>query len=152
MFPYYALAREFKLPVGIHTGLAGPDHDCPNYDPKMGDPMLMKLFLDKYPELKVWIMHAGAPYLESTLKILSSYPNVYADISVISNPDLVTKNDFRLYMKSLVDAGFVDRLMFGSDNGDLPKVIAAINELEFLSEGQKKKIFYKNAEKFFGVR
>ena len=152
MFAYYALAQEFKMPVGIHTGLAGPDHGCPNYNPKMGDPMLMKLFLDKYPGLKVWIMHAGAPYLGSTLKILSSYPNVYADISVISNPDIVGKNDFHLYIKSLVDAGFIDRLMFGSDNGDLSKIITAVNELDFLSAEQKEKIFYKNADRFFSAR
>jgi predicted TIM-barrel fold metal-dependent hydrolase len=150
MFPYYALAHEFKIPVGIHTGLAGPDHGCPNYNPAMGDPELMRKFLVRYPGLKVWIMHAGAPYLKGTLAILNDFPNVYVDISVISNPDIVKKNDFNHYMKALVDAGFLDRLMFGSDGGDFGKIISAINELDFLTAKQKEKIFFKNAKRFFG--
>lgn len=151
MFPYYALAQEFNLPIGIHTGLAGPDHLCPNYNPLLGDPALMKDVLEKFPGLKVWIMHAGAPYLSGTLETLKSYPNVYADISVLANPDIVKKEDFTAYMKSLMDAGFADRLMFGSDNGDLGKMIDAVNELDFLTLEQKEKIFLANAESFFGV-
>jgi hypothetical protein len=42
--------------------------------------------------------------------------------------------------------------MFGSDNGDLSKIITAINELDFLSVEQKEKIFYKNADRFFNTR
>jgi hypothetical protein len=151
MFPYYALAQELKIPIGIHTGLAGPNHGCPNYNPSMGDPELMRGFLKKFPGLKVWIMHAGAPYLKGTLGILKDYPSVYVDISVISDPDIVTKNDFHSYMKLLVEAGFEDRLMFGSDGGDFSKIIPTINELDFLNTQQKEKIFYKNAQRFFGL-
>ncbi len=149
LFPYYALAQEFKLPIGIHTGLAGPNHLCPNYNPEMGDPVLMKTVLSQFPGLKIWIMHAGAPYLNGTLEILKNYPQVYADISVLANPEIVDIQNFRSYMKSLIDSGFEDRLMFGSDNGDLEKMINAINELDFLTIGQKEKIFFKNAEMFF---
>jgi uncharacterized protein len=151
LFPYYDLAQEFNLPIGIHTGLAGPDHLCPNYNPEMGDPALMKDILIKFPGLKIWIMHAGAPYLKGTLETLSTYPQVYADISVLANPDIVKNEDFRPYMKALIDSGFENRLMFGSDNGDLDKMINAINELDFLTSEQKEKIFFKNAETFFGV-
>lgn len=94
-------------------------------------------------------MHAGAPYLNGTLEILKNYPQVYADISVLANPEIVDIQNFRSYMKSLIDSGFEDRLMFGSDNGDLEKMINAINELDFLTIGQKEKIFFKNAEMFF---
>jgi predicted TIM-barrel fold metal-dependent hydrolase len=55
-------------------------------------------------------------------------------------------------MKSLVDAGFEDRLMFGSDGGDFSKIISAINGLDFLTTQQKQKIFYTNAVTFFGSR
>jgi uncharacterized protein len=151
LFPYYALAQEFSLPVGIHTGLAGPDHLCPDYDPDMGDPALMKDILVKFPGLKVWIMHAGAPYLKGTLEVLSDYPQVYVDISALANPEIFKKEEFHSYLKSLVDSGFVDRLMFGSDNGDLGKMITAVNELEFLTYEQKEKIFFTNAQTFFGV-
>lgn len=151
MFPYYELAQEFKLPVGIHTGLAGPGHLSPNYNPEMGDPALMKDVLVRFPGLKIWIMHAGAPYLKGTLEILGNHPQVYADISVLANPEIIEKKDFHSYLKSLVDSGFEDRLMFGSDNGNLGKMIAAVNELEFLTYEQKEKIFFSNADRFFGV-
>ena len=151
MYPYYELAQEFELPIGIHTGLAGPDHLSPNYDPLMGDPVLLKDILIKFPGLKVWIMHAGAPYLEGTMEILRDYPQVYADISALANPDIFKKPDFGSYMKSLIEAGFEDRLMFGSDNGDLDKIIHAVNGLDFLTPEQKEKIFYKNAKAFFGI-
>jgi hypothetical protein len=150
MFPYYALAREFNLPVGIHTGGVGPGNLCPNVDSSMGNPILMKDILIKFPGLKIWIMHAGLPYLKETLTILAAYPQVYADISVIANPDIKDKDEFQSYMKSLINAGFENRLMFGSDNGDYTKMIKAVNELDFLTFLQKEKIFYKNADRFFG--
>jgi predicted TIM-barrel fold metal-dependent hydrolase len=90
--PYYELAQEFNIPIGIHTGLAGPDNLCPNYNPLMGDPALMKDILVKFPGLKVWIMHAGAPYLKGTLEVLKDYPQVYADISALANPDIFKKS------------------------------------------------------------
>ena len=94
-------------------------------------------------------MHAGAPYLEGTLKIMTEYKQVYADISVIANPAIVPMADFSAYMKSLIDAGIEDRLMFGSDGGDIAKMIDQINKLDFLTLEQKEKIFYKNAQTFF---
>lgn len=149
LYPYYALAQEFNLPVGIHTGLAGPNHLCPDYNPEMGDPIHMKTMLTKFPGLKIWIMHAGAPYLNGTLEILREYPQVYADISVLANPDIIDNKEFHAYLKSLMEAGFENRLMFGSDNGDLGKMIDAVNELDFLTSKQKEKIFFRNAETFF---
>jgi len=39
--------------------------------------------------------------------------------------------------------------MFGSDGGDIAKMIDQINKLDFLTVEQKEKIFYKNAQTFF---
>ena len=152
MYPYYALAQEFNIPIAMHTGLAGPDHGCPNFDPLMGDPKLLEPTLKAFPKLRVWLMHAGAPYLEGTLKIMTEYKQVYADISVIANPAIVPMEDFSAYMKSLMDAGIEDRLMFGSDGGDIAKMIDQINKLDFLTMEQKEKIFYKNAQTFFSAK
>ncbi|HEY0751267.1 MAG TPA: hypothetical protein VGD26_08930, partial [Chitinophagaceae bacterium] len=54
-------------------------------------------------------------------------------------------------MKAFITAGLEDRLMFGTDNGNVDRVIAAVEELEFLSRLQKEKIFYQNAERFFAM-
>src|SRR5690606_21804003 len=37
LFPYYALAEKYKLPVGIHTGGAGPGHGSDSFKPEMGN-------------------------------------------------------------------------------------------------------------------
>jgi hypothetical protein len=152
MFPYYALAQEFNIPIAMHTGLAGPDHGCPNFDPLMGDPKLIEPALKAFPNLRIWLMHAGGPYLEGTLKIMSTYKAVYADISVIANPAIVPMEDFAPYMKALIDAGLGDRLMFGSDGGDIAKMIDQVNNLDFLTKEQKEKILYKNAKEFFTTK
>jgi hypothetical protein len=151
LFPYYTLAERYHLPVGIHTGLAGPNHGSPNFKVSLGNPILLEPLLIKFPKLKVWIMHAGGPYLQETIAILSMYRNVYADISAICNPYIVPPAQFYSTIKTLIDAGLEDRIMFGSDNGNISDAITSVNSLSFLSSEQKEKIFYKNAEHFFST-
>ena len=149
LYPYYALAEKYGLPVGIHTGLGGPDNGSPAFRAALGDPILMEDMLVKFPKLNVWIMHCGAPYLESTMAIMKYYPNVYADISAISNPWIFPPAEFKYIMKRFMDAGFGNRLMFGSDNGDINEILANFNALESLSPREKEAIRYQNAETFF---
>jgi hypothetical protein len=149
MFPYYALAEKYKLPVGIHTGGAGPGHGSPNFKIELGNPLLLEKALARFPQLKVWIMHSGDQYYKETVDLMHRYDHVYADISVISNPDIVPAPQFKNIMKIFVEAGLENRMMFGSDNGSIEKVIASVEGLGFLTEEQKDKIFYKNAERFF---
>ncbi len=149
LFPYYALAEKYNLPVGIHTGGAGPGHGSPNFKMELGNPLLMEKMLQRFPQLRVWIMHGGDQYYKETVALMQQHKQVYADISVISNPDIMPPEKFATIMKAFIDAGLEERLMFGTDNGDVVKIIAAINELDFLSREQKDKIFYLNAERFF---
>ncbi|HET8810348.1 MAG TPA: amidohydrolase family protein [Flavobacteriaceae bacterium] len=151
LFPYYALAEKYNLPVGIHTGGAGPNHGSPNFKIEMGNPLLLEKMLIRFSQLKVWIMHSGGQYYKETIDVMHRYDHVYADISVISNPDIVPSAQFKIIMKAFLEAGLEDRIMFGSDNGDIEKVIASLNELDFLTKEQKDKIFYKNAERFFAT-
>ncbi len=149
LFPYYALAEKYKLPVGIHTGGAGPNHGSPNFKIELGNPRLMEPLLIKFPKLKVWIMHSGDQYFKEAITLMKKHKHVYADISVISNPDIVPPAGFSMIMKSFLEAGLIERLMFGTDNGNINKVIAAVEGLSFLSKVQKDKIYYQNAEQFF---
>lgn len=151
MFPYYALAEKYELPVGIHTGGAGPNHGSPNYNIELGNPLLLEKTLVRFPKLKVWIMHSGDQYYKETVDVMHRHNHVYADISVISNPAIVPLAQFKIIMKTFIEAGLEDRIMFGSDNGNIEKVIASLDDLGFLTKGQKDKIFYKNAEHFFEI-
>jgi len=149
MYPYYALAEKYNLPVGIHTGSAGPDHGSPNFKEEMGNPLLLKGALAKFPKLKVWLMHGGGPFVKECIEMMKTYPGLYADISVLNNPNIIPAKDFALIMKEFIDAGLEDRLLFGSDNADVKTCIAAVEGLEFLSAKQKEKIFHLNAGSFF---
>ena len=149
LLPYYSLAEKYNLPVGIHTGAAGPNHGSPNFKMEMGSPVLLKSMLTQFPRLRVWIMHCGDQYYKETIKVMQENALVYSDISVISNPDIVPAEKFFTVMKAFIDAGLEDRLMFGTDNGDVKKVIKAVEALDFLSTVQKNKLYYQNAERFF---
>ena len=149
LFPYYALAEKYNIPVGIHTGGAGPGHGSPNFKMDLGNPLLMEKMLAQFPKLRVWIMHGGDQFYQETVILMQKHKQVYTDISVISNPDIMPPAQFTKIMKAFMDAGLEDRLMFGTDNGNVEKVVAAIHVLDFLSKEQKDKIFYRNAERFF---
>lgn len=148
-YPYYKLAEKYKIPVGIHTGLAGPGHGAPNFKVSLGNPILIEDLLKEFPDLKVWIMHAGAPFLQETLALMTYYPNVYADISVISNPYIFKPVEFQQILKRFLDAGLENKLMFGTDNGPLDKIMENLEAIDFLTIEQKEKIYFKNAENFF---
>jgi hypothetical protein len=149
LFPYYALAMQYGLPVGIHTGGAGPNHGSPNFKMELGNPQHMEKLLIRFPGLKVWIMHAGDQYYKEAIAVMQRHHQVYADLSVLCNPDIVPPERFTTIMKAFTAAGLQDRLMFGTDNADVLKAVAAVEGLTFLTAAEKDDIFYRNAERFF---
>lgn len=149
MYPYYGLAEKYDLPVGIHTGAAGPDHGCPNFKLQMGNPLLLKNTIIRFPKLRIWLMHGGAPFVREFIEMMKTHPQLYADISVLNNPRIVPPKQFDSLMRMYINEGFENRLMFGSDNAEIKMTIAAVEQLAFLTVAQKEKIFYKNAEMFF---
>jgi predicted TIM-barrel fold metal-dependent hydrolase len=95
-------------------------------------------------------MHGGYPMLDDLLTVLYAHPQVYIDVGVIvfTQP----RKAFYRWLKAIVDAGFGNRVLFGSDQMVWPKVIersiAVIQEAPFLTESQKRNIFYNNAVRF----
>lgn len=152
--PYFALAERLDVPVGIHTGTAPPrqaNRRAPAFRTHLGDPRLVEEVLVKYPKLRVWLMHAGWPYLAETKVILQQYPEVYVDVGAISW--LQPRAEFHNYLKALIDAGYGDRVMFGSDQmywpQAIPRAIEGVASAPFLTPQQKSDIFYNNAARFF---
>ena len=151
--PYLALAEEYDIPVGVHTGLgpAGTPYTCcPKFRATLGNPILLEDVLIRYPKLRLYIMHGGWPYLEETKAIMSVYPQVYADLATINW--IIPREEFHEYLIDLMRAGFVKRLMFGSDQMVWPEAIGlaieAIDSASFLTQDEKIDIFYNNAARF----
>jgi predicted TIM-barrel fold metal-dependent hydrolase len=152
--PYYALAEEMDIPVGIHTGVGpqGTPYDpcCPNFRVTLGNPSLVEEVLIRHPRLRIYLMHGGWPYLQETKAILSVYPQVYVDLATINW--IIPREDFHGYLRELVRAGFGKRLLFGSDQMVWPEAIGmaveGIESATFLTEEEKRDIFYNNAVRF----
>jgi len=57
-----------------------------------------------------------------------------------------------MYIQRIVEAGFEDRVMFGTDQMNWPKLMAAsisvIQNAEYLTSQQKRDILYNNAAGF----
>jgi len=69
-------AREFNLPVQLHTGyLAG------NWgNPAQGNPELLVPIFRRYKGVRFDMFHAGWPYSEVAGAIAKAFPNVYLDL------------------------------------------------------------------------
>jgi predicted TIM-barrel fold metal-dependent hydrolase len=160
--PYWALAAEFDLPVGVHTQRgprAGAPNSarerpgcCPDYDPEMGNPGLLRPVLERHPGLRIWIQHVGAgrgdhaPFRDETLALLRDFPNVHVDLSITNGAMPAEQHEATL--KWLVDAGFGDRVMFGSDNLPLAVGLARLDRIDWLTAEQRRAIRYGNAARF----
>lgn len=151
--PYFALAEELDIPVGIHTGISAPDTPyqcCPKFRVGLGNPLLLEEVLIRHPKMRVYLMHAGYPYLQETIALMSVYPQVYADTSVINW--IIPRREFHAYLEALMRAGLGKRLMFGSDQMIWPEAIGmaieGIESARFLTHQQKRDIFYNNAVRF----
>jgi uncharacterized protein len=151
--PYLSLAEDLDVPVGVHLGPSPPGatYDCcPDFRAAHANPLLIEDALARYPDIQVYIMHAGYPYINETIALLHAHPQVYADLAVINW--VIPRNEFQTYLKRLVRAGFHDRLMFGSDQMFWPETIEtaieSIESADFLTDEQKRDIFYNNAARF----
>jgi predicted TIM-barrel fold metal-dependent hydrolase len=114
--PYLALAEEWDIPVGIHieTGPPGaPYLGFDDYRARFHSPLGLKEVLLAHQDCVCTPCtpvaharrHAGRP--------LCPHPQVHVDIGVIvyTRPRV----DFYRYLQAIVDSGFIDRVLFGSD-------------------------------------
>lgn len=85
--PYLAVAEELDAPVGVHLGAFYPGAP---YFPGQEmfraagqTPLLLEPVLIRHPRLRVFVMHAGWPYLDDMIALLATYPQVHVDIAVL---------------------------------------------------------------------
>lgn len=151
--PYWALAEELDIPVGIHLGPGGGG-DAYSGDPLYlaanSSPLRLEPVLIRHPRLRLYIMHAGYPFIDDLLALLEAHPQVYVDIAAIVGTE--PRAAFYRYLSQIVEGGFGDRVMFGTDQGVWPKLIErsieAIHTAPFLTKRQKRNILYNNAARF----
>lgn len=152
MEPLWALAEELDVPVAIHMGPGEPGqpYSGGGYRVSLGDPMLLEPVLIRHPKLRVSVMHAGYPMADRMRALMFSHPQVYADLGGIIYTE--PRPAFYAFLRELVEAGYGDRIMFGSDQmiwpGVIEPAIRTIEEAPFLTHAMKRDIFYNNAARF----
>ena len=156
--PFWQLAEELDLPVALHMGPGPPfaaydesplPFTFPEFRMAANDPLLLEEVLLKHKRLRLLVMHAGWPFRDSMLALLYAHPNVYVDVGALQAEFMVPRPSYYAHLRSIVDAGFGKRIVFGSDfsNQVLPG-IDAIATAEFLSAEQKADILCNNAARF----
>jgi predicted TIM-barrel fold metal-dependent hydrolase len=150
---YFALAEELDIPVAVHMGTGGSGRAnvaMPQFRGSMGNPLLFEEVLARHPKLRLQVMHAGYPMIEEMLTLLQANSHVYVDVAglIWSYPI----KEVNRYIERLVDAGFEDRVMFGTDQLLWPKLMAysisIIQNADYLTPQQKRDILYNNAARF----
>ena len=154
----YDLCEEFNIPVIFHSGdILGLGKGIKYSKPEHIDELAVKR-----PNLKIIIAHLGNPYTNDTLVILNRHKNVYSDISglVPRTFDSYWKEHFQKeIIKILKWCSDENKLLFGTDwpfwdesmYFNLTKEYVKFVKSLDISEEDKEKIFYKNAEKVFNL-
>lgn len=153
--PYLSICERYNIPVAVHTGggPAGATYSCcPNFRIELGDPFKIEGALAKHPKLRVYLMHAGEVYYEHALRLMKLYPQLYTDLGVILWVDTITQDYAYNFLKKAKTYDLLDRVMFGSDQMVWPhaieKSIKQLNSYDFLTQEDKRNIFYNNAARF----
>ena len=160
ILPYFELGQELDIPVGFHIFPGGPNYGVHLLPEMLGgmrtynaNPLQLEDALVQFPDVRVYIMHGGWPYTEDVKALMYAHPNVYVDIAVLNW--ILPKEEFYDYLRSLINSGFGDRIMFGTDQMVWPELIVVavetVNTADFLTLEQKAAIFYDNAAKFLGL-
>jgi predicted TIM-barrel fold metal-dependent hydrolase len=158
MEPLFAIAEELDVPLALHMhpgppGAPYPPFSMTNMRAANGHPLLLEDMLVRHPKLRLYLMHAGWPFLDEMKALLYEHPQAYVDIGVIawSQPH----PEFYRFLRGLVEAGYGNRIMFGSDQMVWPdrieKTVEAIERADFLTAQQKDDIFYNNAARFLRI-
>jgi uncharacterized protein len=150
---YLTLAEELDIPVSVHVGPETPGAPylgATKFRARLHSPLLFEEALLKHPRLRLSLMHAGWPMLDELLAVMWNHPQLYVDVAILDFG--LPRPAFHEYLRRIVEAGFGERVMFGSDQMGWPDAleiaIQAIESASFLSAHQKRDIFYNNAARF----
>ena len=153
--PYFALAEALDIPVGIHTGTSFPGtpyQGHPRFRLALGNPLLLEDLLVRHPKLRVFIAHGGEPWRRETIALMGMYQQVYMDVGTIWLLGSFNRAAIDDWFREMLSHDLGKRIMFGTDQMQWPDAIGmaieVIESVKFLTEEQRRDIFYNNAARF----
>jgi hypothetical protein len=145
LYPAYKKAEELDIPVVIHMGVKPPSEGSRL---KYCHPTYLDDVAVDFPDLKIIVAHAGYPWVEETIMVGLYTGNVFADISTLNQVEDVLGYEVLLpTLRKLTLSLGVSRVVFGSDGiFNLEPIISAVKNADFLSDSDREKILWKNAQ------
>ena len=158
--PYLRICERYDIPVAVHTGGGDPGGTytwSPKARLRLADPYWIEDVLVQYPRLRIYMMHAGGEdWPEHAIRLMAYYPQLYTDLAVLLWVEPNTQRYVKEFLRNAKEAGYLGRIMFGSDQMVWPyaigKSIQFLNSLTFLTKKEKEDIFYNNAARFLKLK
>lgn len=146
----YELCLKHHLPVLFHSGETMNE----TWREKYNHPCEIGKVAKRFPDLKVIIAHFSQPHLKSCLEMMTKCRNVYADISGMTHPDVITlcgRNEIFSVLKIAAEHN-ADKMLFGTDWPicDVESHKQLVSSLP-ISDTNKALIFGMNAVRVFSV-
>lgn len=150
--PFFELAREYDVPVVIHTGDTAGDRGLVKY----AHPLSVDEVAMAFPEVRIVMAHYGNPWIVDATEVAAKNDNVYIDLSGLAagnfKPEEFNRK-FHGYLEHLRTwMAYLDnyeKFLFGSDWPlvNLDAYIAVIADL--IPEEHRDAVFYQNALRVF---
>jgi predicted TIM-barrel fold metal-dependent hydrolase len=149
--PAYQLAREFKVPVMIHSG----DTFTPHGKVKYAHPLHVDDVAVDYPDVNFIICHIGSPWFRDCMEVVYKNRNVYTDISGLVLGDFSDR--FEEFMQKQIQEMLLygvepDKVLYGTDwpISEMDSYLEFMGELR-MPEKDRRKIMYENSARLFGI-
>jgi len=142
--PLWKIASEKRIPILSHTW----NPNVPSKTQKYADALLFEKIINKYPELKIIMAHAGAKdyYYYEVVKMLKNCRSreIYVDIA----GDILYRGMIQYFVKEIGSG----KVLFGSDAPWVDPVFTLTNVLNAdIGKEDRENILYKNAARIFNI-
>ncbi|MCU6713130.1 amidohydrolase family protein [Paenibacillus sp. J5C_2022] len=150
--PIYELAKQYDVPVVIHTG----DTYSINGLLKYSHPLTVDELAYQQRDVRIMLCHLGDPWVMDAAEVVSKNPNVYADLSGLLVGEKRQFSRFeseQLFMdhfrRALIYADRYDKMLFGTDWPLAPIDVYIDFVRQLVPEKHHSDVFYRNAFRVF---
>lgn len=148
LFPYYEICDNYRLPVLIHIGESWKSMKTVfNY------PESILRAADRFSNIPFILGHAALLFYEDSFHVAANRENVYLEVSGYQK--IIDKEEILFERMQREMCEIPDKILFGSDwpmYHTLLEDIAYFDKMDFLTQEQKDKFFFKNAQRILDIQ
>ncbi|KAI9719755.1 MAG: hypothetical protein M1812_003243 [Candelaria pacifica] len=128
-----------RKPFQFHTGLGDNDEDL-----RLSNPLLMRPFIEEYPEVPIVLLHAGYPFTRGSGYLASVYDNVYLDVGEVF--PMISQDGQETVIREALDLCPTEKIMWSTDGHWFPEsyLLAVLQIREALEKVLKQNVNRKS--------